>query len=354
MGPLSLFLVFEVVTFAARTIQLAAARHPTNERPACEFFQVPKYRNEPGCASLGCRSLDFVCDRRLVQVAMTLDLRYLRGTVAAIHSILKHASCPKNIVFHFISLNNSDLSQNHCGFEPVLRATFPFLRFKVYGFDQSRLNHLISPAVRPALDSPLNYARNYLAEMLEPCIDRVIYLDSDVIVVDDIRKLWAVRLSKLSIIGAPEYCHTDFNKYFTDEFWSDSGLSSVFKGKKPCYFNTGVMVMDLSRWRAGDYTRQMERWMAVQKERKIYELGSLPPFLLVFGGNVTPIDRRWNQHGLGGDNVSGSCRGLHPGPVSLLHWSGKLKPWIRLDSGEPCSVDRLWKPYDLYKHARKV
>ncbi|CAN1181061.1 Probable galacturonosyltransferase-like 7 [Linum perenne] len=63
--------------------------------------------------------------------------------------------------------------------------------------------------------------------------------------------------------------------------------------------------------------------MEIQRNDRIYELGSLPPFLLVFVGNVAPIEHRWNQHGLGGDNVRGSCRDLHPGPVSLLHWSGR-------------------------------
>lgn len=89
--------------------------------------------------------------------------------------------------------------------------------------------------------------------------------------------------------------------------------------------------------------------MEIQKRKRIYELGSLPPFLLAFAGNVEAIDHRWNQHGLGGDNVRDSCRSLHPGPVSLLHWSGKGKPWARLDSRKPCPVDHLWQPYDLYK-----
>ncbi|MED6209112.1 putative galacturonosyltransferase-like 10 [Stylosanthes scabra] len=110
------------------------------------------------------------------------------------------------------------------------------------------------------------------------------------------------------------------------------------------------MTMDLGKWRKGEYTKRIEKWMKVQKERRIYELGSLPPFLLVFGGDVEPIEHRWNQHGLGGDNVADSCRSLHPGPVSLMHWSGKGKPWTRLDAKKPCLVDYLWKPYDLYLH----
>jgi hypothetical protein len=43
----------------------------------------------------------------------------------------------------------------------------------------------------------------------------------------------------------PEYCHTNF----TAEFWSNGWLSGAFKGKKQCYFNTSVIVIDLVRWR---------------------------------------------------------------------------------------------------------
>ena len=106
-------------------------------------------------------------------------------------------------------------------------------------------------------------------------------------------------------------------------------------------------MIDLHRWREGDYTTKIEEWMELQKRMRIYELGSLPPFLLVFAGNIAPVDHRWNQHGLGGDNFRGLCRDLHPGPVSLLHWSGKGKPWVRLDANRPCPLDALWAPYDL-------
>ncbi|CAN0876496.1 Probable galacturonosyltransferase-like 3 [Linum grandiflorum] len=38
---------------------------------------------------------------------MTLDATYLRGSVAGVFSVLQHASCPENIVFHFISTHRS-------------------------------------------------------------------------------------------------------------------------------------------------------------------------------------------------------------------------------------------------------
>ncbi|CAN4082524.1 unnamed protein product [Withania somnifera] len=236
-----------------------------------------------------------ICDPNLVHVAMTLDSQYFRGSIAAVHSVLKH-TC-KNIYFHLVASKTSDFQE----LTQMLKSIFPSFKFQDHRSTR----------------------------------ERVVYLDSDVILVDDIQKLWSISLTGSRIIGAPEYCHADFRKYFTDKFWSDPKLSKVFQGRRPCYFNTGVMVMDLGKWRKGDYTVKTEKWMEIQKEKRIYELGSLPPFMLVFGGDIQGIDHRWNQHGLGS--------------VSLLHWSGKGKPWVRLDQGRPCPVDLLWEPYDLYR-----
>lgn len=284
---------------------------------------------------------------------MTLDSEYLRGSIAAVHSVLKHATCPESVFFHFVAAEFDSATPRLLS--RVVRSTFPSLNFKVHIFREDKVINLISSSVRTALENPLNYARNYLGDILDPCVDRVIYFDSDLILVDDVFKLWNITLQGNRVIGAPEYCHANFTSYFTRTFWSDPDLAGVFSdpSQKPCYFNTGVMVIDLVKWRGGDYRRKIENWMEIQKKKRIYELGSLPPFLLVFGGNVEPVDHRWNQHGLGGDNVKGSCRALHPGPVSLLHWSGKGKPWVRIDGKRPCPLDHLWEPYDLYKKGRK-
>ncbi|XP_051214027.1 probable galacturonosyltransferase-like 4 [Lolium perenne] len=303
------------------------------------FREAPAFRNGDACASPSSSSR--------VHVAMTLDATYLRGTVAAVFSILRHAACPEDITFHFLAAHRRDAD--------AVRHTFPYLDYRVHRFDPARVSARISRSVRTALDQPLNYARIYLADMLPRAVARVIYLDSDLVVVDDVRKLWSVDLARDGhVVAAPEYCHTNFTKYFTDAFWSDANLSATFQNRRrrPCYFNTGVMVMDVARWRKGGYSKRVEEWMAVQKqEKRIYSLGSLPPYLLVLAGEIMPVDHRWNQHGLGGDNVEGRCRSLHPGPISLLHWSGKGKPWLRLDSKKPCAVDHLWAPYDLYNAA---
>ena len=110
----------------------------------------------------------------------------------------------------------------------LVRSTFPSLNFKVYIFLEDTVINLIFSSIRQALKNQLNYARNYLGYILDSCINRVIYHDSDVVVVDDIVKLWETNLTSMHVIEAPEYYHANFTKYFTDPFWSDLILSSIW------------------------------------------------------------------------------------------------------------------------------
>ncbi|XP_052188219.1 probable galacturonosyltransferase-like 1 [Diospyros lotus] len=353
MMPKQPLLLLSLCIFSFFTAAAAAANLSQ------QFREAPQFYNSPDCPSMADAADEddddnnindssiYVCSEKAVHVAMTLDAAYIRGSMAAILSVLQHSSCPQNVVFHFVT--SASASAGASLLRPTIAAAFPYLNFQLYTFDDSVVAGLISTSIRSALDCPLNYARSYLANILPLCVRKVVYLDSDLVLIDDIAKLAATPLGGEAVLAAPEYCNANFTTYFTPTFWSNPSLSLTFANRKACYFNTGVMVIDLDRWRAGDYTTKIEEWMELQKRIRIYELGSLPPFLLVFAGNIAPVDHRWNQHGLGGDNFRGLCRDLHPGPVSLLHWSGKGKPWARLDASRPCPLDALWAPYDLLK-----
>ncbi|KAH8502023.1 hypothetical protein H0E87_016693 [Populus deltoides] len=151
------------------------------------------------------------CGLQRIHIVMTLDANYLRGTMAAVLSILQHSTCPGK---HGV----------------------PFSL---------------------ALDQPLNYARIYLADIIPSDVKRVIYLDSDLVVVDDIAKLWEVDLEE-KVLAAPEYCHANFTNYFSNLFWLDPVLAKTFHGRRPCYFNTGVMVVDVEKWRQGGITQRLK------------------------------------------------------------------------------------------------
>ncbi|TQE07275.1 hypothetical protein C1H46_007097 [Malus baccata] len=100
---------------------------------------------------------------------------------------------------------------------------------------------LISTSIRSALNCSLNYARPYLTELLPLCVRRVVYLDSGLILVDDIAKL-----STTLLLAAPEYYNANFTSYFTSAFWSNPSLSLTFVDRHACYFNTGVLLYYVS------------------------------------------------------------------------------------------------------------
>ncbi|CAK9178569.1 unnamed protein product [Ilex paraguariensis] len=305
-----------------------------------QFREAPEFYNSPECPSItdtddsdaeqAATTTTDMCSDDAIHVAMTLDTAYIRGSMAAILSVLQHSTCPQNIVFHFVISASANESQ----LRATIAASFPYLKFEVYSFDDAAVAGLISTSIRSALDCPLNYARSYLANLLPLCVRKVVYLDSDLVLVDDIAKLAGIPLGDDKVLAAPEYCNANFTMYFTPTFWSNPSLSLTFVNRKTCYFNTGVMIIDLDRWRDGHYTTKIEEWMELQKRMRIYELGSLPPFLLVFAGKIAPVDHKWNQHGLGGDNFRGLCRDLHPGPLQVYRLQ---------KNGDDDEAEGLWK-----------
>ncbi|MCO5581632.1 hypothetical protein L7F22_035521 [Adiantum nelumboides] len=126
-----------------------------------------------------------LCDpSAIMHIAMTLDLTYIKGFVAAILFVVKHVACPKNIVS--ISLQWAMRSWE---LGDIINSTFPYLKLKVNWFDKGLVKDKISTLIRGALEQPLNYARTYVADILSSCVKRVRYVDFDLIVVDDIVKL---------------------------------------------------------------------------------------------------------------------------------------------------------------------
>ncbi|OEL23357.1 hypothetical protein BAE44_0015624 [Dichanthelium oligosanthes] len=68
-------------------------------------MEALEYRNGEGCPA----AVVGVCDPGLVHIAMTLDTHYLHESMAAVYSLLKHASCSESIFFHFLAVEDPKL-----------------------------------------------------------------------------------------------------------------------------------------------------------------------------------------------------------------------------------------------------
>ncbi|CAN0872757.1 Probable galacturonosyltransferase-like 2 [Linum grandiflorum] len=94
---------------------------PAPPPPSLTFKEAPQFYNSPHCPSPAADNDAIFCSHRAVHVAMTLDTAYLRGSMAAILSVLQHSSCPQNIVFHFVASASANASA------AVLQCQFYFL-----------------------------------------------------------------------------------------------------------------------------------------------------------------------------------------------------------------------------------
>src|SRR5215475_10573967 len=80
------------------------------------------------------------------------------------------------------------------------------------------------------------YLRLFMTEYLDPSLDRIIYLDSDLIVRGDLSELWQLNLQGAYVGGVPEP-------------YSESQRKPFGFGPKDLYVNSGVLLIDLRQWR---------------------------------------------------------------------------------------------------------
>ncbi|WOL17686.1 hypothetical protein Cni_G26479 [Canna indica] len=112
---LLLLAVAGCATFVSN-ISVDVIRHPSNPSSSLPaFHEAPAFRNGDECSSSSATGR--------VDIVMTLDANYLRGTMAAILSILQHTSCPKSVTFHFLAARpEPEVLANIC-------TAFPYLDF---------------------------------------------------------------------------------------------------------------------------------------------------------------------------------------------------------------------------------
>lgn len=100
--------------------------------------------------------------------------------------------------------------------------------------------------------------RLFLADLL-PGLDRVIFLDCDLIVCDSIRALWHSRLR-----GAPVAAVTDVAP---SPEWARRHCEFLGIADPGLYFNAGVVLLDLDRWRRRDLGATVREFALARADR---------------------------------------------------------------------------------------
>lgn len=184
----------------------------------------------------------------------------------------------------------------------------------------------------------LKHLRFYIPEIL-PSLERVIFLDDDVVVQKDLTPLFSLDLHG-NVNGAVETCLETYHRYHKYLNFSNSLITGKFD-PQACMWAFGMNVFDLVTWKKLNATAKYHYWIEQNVNRSVWTSGSstLAPGLLTFYGSIEPLDRRWHVMGLGYD-MDIDERLLES--AAVVHFSGFMKPWLKL------SINRyrhLWARY---------
>ena len=162
------------------------------------------------------------------------------------------------------------------------------------------------------------YARLLLSSML-PDLDKVIYLDCDLVVCKDLKSLWETDVNDVAVAMVP------------DLWYQDKGTLSRL-GINNYYLNSGVIVMNLDYWRKHDVQNRLLSYIVDKGNELIFnDQDALNAILqderrqLPVKYNVTPYYFKRNLDNYPKE-MHEEIRDARIDPV-VFHYAGPVKPW---------------------------
>lgn len=157
-----------------------------------------------------------------------------------------------------IQVQNVDTFQwLNSSYSPVLRQ-LETESMKAYFFksDKERVSANLKYR-NPKYLSMLNHLRFYLPEMF-PTLDKILFLDDDVVVMKDLTPLWSMDL-KGKVNGAVETCGKAFHRFDRYLNFSNPHIRRNFS-PRDCGWAYGMNIFDLKEWRKRDLTGVYHKW----------------------------------------------------------------------------------------------
>jgi len=266
------------------------------------------------------------------------------GFAALLHSMLslaRHLQDPRSCVVHLI-VPGEDLPRARkllACFRRELASLSALPEVVLHELRPSRFNvsTLWRQKRRSDTSVAANLARNYLPDYL-PDVPRVLWLDTDTIVQADVAPLFRTPLRHT--VGA--VFETQWGIYALYDK-APPAVQRIFEHDLAdwSWFNPGVLIIDLERWKAENRTDEVESEV---KRLKGWLIDTLA-LNLAFLDKFHLLEPDWNVQGLmTGTNWSEYELALRM--AKILHWHNGWKPWQE-DKPEEFRVnDHLFKAYD--------
>lgn len=132
------------------------------------------------------------------------------------------------------------------------------------------------------------YHRLLVAELLPESLDKIIYLDSDLVVLNDLEKLWEIDVGNNYILAAQDIGIGYVSSELGLENYQALGLEADCK-----YFNSGVMVINLNKWRTDSVGPKVIEYIQQNPQFiRWYDQDGLNALLAKNWGELPP---QWNR-----------------------------------------------------------
>lgn len=279
----------------------------------------------------------------VVDVACSLTKNISISLLVMINSIVSNTRDPKRLRFNIV------VPSGECDiFHNLIQKGFPNrefdLRIKDFVppvFMSDYLQNRFRPKTEQAKQSRyMQYSRLFYKQIF-PDIDKVICLDTDILVLGDLSNLYDAveKFNSDQVFAAAPHLVPAF-MYFSNPFLIRSEIPLL-----KTTFNSGVILTDLSLWQEEIYTR-LRHYLQLDAEQdyRLYYLGDETILNLLFQ-NFIHLDPKWNRCGYGNSRLL-TCWMLRPlHEIEIIHWSGgHHKPWRspHIPYGE------LWRKYNRF------
>jgi len=136
------------------------------------------------------------------------------------------------------------------------------------------------------------YARLFIPYFLPPHVQRAIYLDTDTLVLSNIRNLWDTDLKGLAIGAVQDLSETVSSDWGGIPNYEALGIPPMSK-----YFNSGVLVIDVEQWRAEHAPEAIVHHIQANIEHATFpdQYG----LNVHFANRWHELDPRWNAYSQG-------------------------------------------------------
>jgi lipopolysaccharide biosynthesis glycosyltransferase len=244
-------------------------------------------------------------DRR-IDVAFATDANLIEMLPAVLESARQHTSVPLRAWVLTRGLDEARLRGMAAAFTDV---EFRFLSCEKIEYGNAVLNRL-----------PVSTLDRLLLPDLLPTVDRLIYLDIDMLVLGDLAELAGLDLSGQAVGAQSTGTRSNmaFNRFQSVALRQSAEKASLlrrlvhqrFNTDQPL-FNAGLLILDLERMRVDSFPQ----W-AVSLACE-FQMNDQDVLNLYVGSDWQPLPVGWNIN----------PRQELPTTIKLVHWAGRLKPW---------------------------